>query len=242
MSIECSHAGYLQIFKYYTVLYWVKYKGWQNAKKRVEVCLCHFSWFHNRLWQNFDPTWSQPAIKLGEVLKKRILGGESVLWGSMRWIWCLFFFRWIWCLVTCKSQHFAARLKSRTTALLQIVILLLLGCFASSVYANYTHDSNEFWEGTSRLFYEHVFVGKFQYDPGPRKHALQLRDCEKLLPKSLTPNYLHTVTLSLLIIMLFENMKQHHRLIRWELLQTRDYPHTTVQLAHSEKIDKRSYI
>ena len=77
----------------------------------------------------------------------------------------LFFFRWIWCLVTCKSQHFAARLKSRTTALLQIVILLLLGCLASSVYANYTHDSNEFWEGTSRLFYEHV--GKFQYDPGP---------------------------------------------------------------------------
>ena len=145
----------------------------------------------------------------------------------------LFFFRWIWCLVTCKSQHFAARLKSRTTALLQIVILLLLGCFASSVYANYTHDSNEFWEGTSRLFYEHVFVGKFQYAPGPRKHALQLRDCEKLLPKSLTPNYLHTVTLSLLIIMLFENMKQHHRLIRWELLRTRDYPHTTVQLAHS---------
>ena len=55
----------------------------------------------------------------------------GVLWGEFD---ASLFFRWIWCLVTCKSQHFAARLKSRTTALLQIVILLFLGCLASSVY------------------------------------------------------------------------------------------------------------
>ena len=134
---------------------------------RVEVvstrttCLCYFV---TTLCQKMDPNvWRHFCLTSGwplglhqpfdfelfrnfrsvkGLLNLLIRNKESVLWDSMRWIWCLFF-----PLVTCKSQPFGARLKSRTTALLQIVMPCC--CYTDSsevLYLQNTHTKKN-WEG-----------------------------------------------------------------------------------------------